>query len=43
VDDYDFAARIVAVREPPAAIAPSLRAGRSLPVMAAATTASYGR
>ena len=43
VDDYDFIARIARVLESPAVIAPSVRMGRSLPVMAAATTASYGR
>ena len=43
VDDYDFVARIVGVHAAPAAIAPAIRAGRSLPVMAAAATASYGR
>jgi ribosomal protein S12 methylthiotransferase len=42
-DDYDFVARIVGVHEAPAAVAPAVRAGRSLPVMAAAATASYGR
>jgi ribosomal protein S12 methylthiotransferase len=43
VDDYDFAARIARVHAAPAAKAPMARASRSLPVMAAATTASYGR
>ena len=43
VDDYDFVARIAHVTDPPAAVAPALRTSRSLPVMAAASTASYGR
>ena len=43
VDDYDFVARIVRVRDAVAIAAPSACAGRSLPVMASATTASYGR
>ena len=43
VDDYDFVARIVGVHEAPAAVAPAVRASRSLPVMAGAATASYGR
>jgi ribosomal protein S12 methylthiotransferase len=43
VDDYDFAARIARVHAAPAAKAPMARASRSLPVMAVATTASYGR
>ncbi|MDQ2767720.1 MAG: 30S ribosomal protein S12 methylthiotransferase RimO [Gemmatimonadota bacterium] len=43
VDDYDFVARIASVVESPAVIAPPVRAARSLPVMAAASTASYGR
>ena len=43
VDDYDFVARIVGVHEAPAPVALAVRAGRSLPVMAAAATASYGR
>jgi ribosomal protein S12 methylthiotransferase len=42
-DDYDFVARIVGVHAAPAAIVPAIGAGRSLPVMAAAATASYGR
>ncbi len=42
-DDYDFVARITGVHEASAPILPVARAGRSLPVMAAATTASYGR
>jgi ribosomal protein S12 methylthiotransferase len=43
VDDYDFVARIVGVHAAPAAIVPAIRATRSLPVMAAAATTSYGR
>ncbi|HEY2898611.1 MAG TPA: MiaB/RimO family radical SAM methylthiotransferase, partial [Gemmatimonadaceae bacterium] len=43
VDDYDFIARIVHVHDSPAATPRLARVGRSLPVMAAATTASYGR
>ncbi|MDQ2932659.1 MAG: hypothetical protein M3Y05_17800, partial [Gemmatimonadota bacterium] len=43
VDDYDFVAHIVSVHSAPDVIAPAVRAGRSLPVMAAASTASYGR
>ena len=43
VDDYDFVARIVSVTASPAALAPAVRASRALPVMASATTASYGR
>jgi len=43
VDDYDFVARIVGVHAAPAANVLAIRAGRSLPVMAAAATASYGR
>ena len=42
-DDYDFVARMTGVHEASAPILPIARAGRSLPVMAAATTASYGR
>ncbi|MEP7086555.1 MAG: hypothetical protein ABI884_04415, partial [Gemmatimonadota bacterium] len=42
-DDYDFVAHIVRVLDAPAGLAPAVRAGRSLPVMAAAVTASYGR
>jgi len=42
-DDYDFVARIVGVHAAPAAIVPAIRATRSLPVMAAAATTSYGR
>jgi ribosomal protein S12 methylthiotransferase len=43
VDDYDFTARIAGVHEAPAAALPVARARRTLPVMATATTASYGR
>jgi ribosomal protein S12 methylthiotransferase len=43
VDDYDFVARITGVREATAPARPVARAGRALPVMAAAVTASYGR
>ena len=43
VDDYDFSARIERVHLEPNSVAPIARAGRSLPVMAALTTASYGR
>jgi ribosomal protein S12 methylthiotransferase len=43
VDDYDFVARITGVHEAPAVAPRVARARRSLPVMAAATTASYGR
>jgi ribosomal protein S12 methylthiotransferase len=43
VDDYDFVARVTGVHETSAPIPPVARAGRSLPVMAAATSASYGR
>jgi ribosomal protein S12 methylthiotransferase len=43
VDDYDFVARIAAVHVAPAAVSPVARSQRSLPVMASATTASYGR
>jgi hypothetical protein len=43
VDDYDFVARVTGVHEASAPIPPIARAGRSLPVMAAATSASYGR
>jgi ribosomal protein S12 methylthiotransferase len=43
VDDYDFVARIVGVHEAPASTASGVRSRRALPVMAAATTASYGR
>jgi ribosomal protein S12 methylthiotransferase len=43
VDDYDFVARVTGVHETSAPIPPVARAGRFLPVMAAATSASYGR
>jgi len=43
VDDYDFVARITRVLAAPLAVAPAVRAGRSLPVMAGAASASYGR
>ena len=43
VDDYDFSARIERVHLEPNSVAPIARAGRSLPVMAALTTGSYGR
>jgi ribosomal protein S12 methylthiotransferase len=43
VDDYDFAARIVAVRDTPSTSVSPHRVGRALPVMALATGASYGR
>jgi len=43
VDDYDFAARIVAVQEIPPASMPLAHTGRALPVMTVATSASYGR
>jgi ribosomal protein S12 methylthiotransferase len=42
-DDYDFIARIAGVHAAPASVPPAVRAGRSLPVMAGAATASYGR
>jgi len=43
VDDYDFAARIVAVHAAPSTSVPPHRGGRALPVMALATSESYGR
>jgi ribosomal protein S12 methylthiotransferase len=43
VDDYDFAARITRVHAPPPVVAPPPRMGRTLPVMAGASIASYGR
>ncbi len=43
IDDYDFVARITGVHASPPVAAPPPRAARSLPVMAAAATASYGR
>jgi len=43
VDDYDFAARIVAVHDAPSTSLPPHRGGRALPVMTLATSESYGR
>lgn len=43
VDDYDFTARITRVHAAPPAVVPPPRMGRTLPVMAGASIASYGR